>query len=176
MDCKDVRKVAKDFMEYKRIMPYISALFETESVKEKIKEKFELYYADCEKLINEVREELDENRLLMARKIVEAYTCEFFSEDIQENFVIIQYMSLQNAFMISDDKEFHDKLINEMKKAIENKNEAALRDVYEIIDGVASMVLKKFIIALDNPSLIFAMISAEKLFLGLSNTTDETNE
>lgn len=176
MDCKDIRKVAKNFMEDKGIMPYVPALFETESVKQKVKEKFELYSADCEKLIKEVKEDLDENRLSMARKIVDTYTCELFSEDIQENFIIIQYVSLQNAFMIYADEDFHDFLINEMKKSIENKNEAALRDVYEIIDRTASTVLNRFTIALDNPSLIFDMISAEKLFCGLANTTDETNE
>lgn len=139
MDSKKNRKIVENYMEEKGLKSAIFELFETETVKEKIKKGYDNYVSSTEKMISRAPEDLKEN-VEKLKSIMNEYTFEDFLDDVRVSFMANQYAVINITCMAFNNAELESIIIDAVKKTYKIDNEAALKDVDESINGC----LKKF--------------------------------
>lgn len=139
MDSKKNRKIVENYMEEKGLKSAIFELFETETVKEKIKKGYDNYVTSTEKMISRVPEGLEEN-VEKLKSIMNGYTFESFLDDVRVSFMANLHVSINIACMAFNNAKLESIIINEVKQVCKLGNENALEDVDESINGC----LRKF--------------------------------
>ncbi len=141
MNSKEYRNQVEHFMEEKGLKPCVFELFETDIVKEKIKERYDLYSSKMQDYIQKAPEELAQN-VEDLKKSMEEYTYDQFLDDIRVSFMAKQYTALNITFVLfGDNIGLHNYIVEEVKKNFNTDNESALKDIEESADGCLKELL-----------------------------------
>lgn len=141
MNSKEYRKQVEHFMEEKGLKTCVFELFETDIVRKKIKERYDLYSSKMQEYIQKAPEELAQN-VAELKKSMEKYTYDQFTDDIRVSFMAKQYTALNIAFVLfGDNIGLHNYIVEEVKKNFNTDNESALKDIEESADGCLNELL-----------------------------------
>lgn len=141
MNSKEYRNQVEHFMEEKGLKPCVFELFETDIVKEKIKERYDLYSSKMQEYIRKAPEELAQN-VAELKKSMEEYTYDQFLDDIRVSFMAKQYTALNITFVLfGDNIGLHNYIVEEVKKNFNTDNESTLKDIEESADGCLKELL-----------------------------------
>ena len=141
MNSKEYRNQVEHFMEEKGLKPCVFELFETDIVKEKIKERYDLYSSKMQDYIQKAPEELAQN-VENLKKSMEEYTYDQFLDDIRVSFMAKQYTALNITFVLfGDNIGLHNYIVEEVKKNFNTDNESTLKDIEESADGCLNELL-----------------------------------
>lgn len=183
MNSKEYRNQVEHFMEEKGLKPCVFELFETDIVKEKIKERYDLYSSKMQDYIQKAPEELAQN-VEDLKKSMEEYTYDQFLDDIRVSFMAKQYTALNITFVLfGDNIGLHNYIVEEVKKNFNTDNESTLKDIEESADGCLNELLHACLgmlyanyIPEDVPAELiplFKMIAGENFSIVPKNVFDE---
>ena len=138
MNGKEKRKVIEDYMEKQGLLSPIYELFETDVVKNKVKESYDAITSRCNELISLAPKEVENNANTL-KENMQKFTFEMFLDDVRTNFLCVQYNSLRPLL----ETFFGKTLLKNISEKFTSENEAALRDVDESLDFVTDMMVNE---------------------------------
>ena len=125
---EDIRIEAENYMKEKGLDEIISEAFQRQSVKDTVRVYYNVYVYKCNELINRSKGNTDK-----LKKAMKEYPFETFLKDVHTTFIINQYGVIQYVNILTDDNDkAEDTIVENMKRAMKDYEEAALEDIEHI--------------------------------------------
>lgn len=136
---EEMVKRAEAFLEEHGLNDTIQELCDSEEVQALAKEHYQDFVKKTEELfasVPESRKEATEH----VKESFHGYTFEVFMNDFKANFEVNEYKALAPILNLSGSPELNENIIEGMKEAISSRNEATMKEVSEVLEGLICQV------------------------------------